>query len=109
MKMSKYMKATICGKTHQELLTNAVKGKKTKRGFAKAIERVWRKMCVEMGYNPDIEVFCKKGHDCAEDTWHVCWESMPEELCYGYGFGASNEHFYGENYWSFGLVVCEQW
>ena len=106
-RVNKYLQACYDWRTHQKLLDEAVKGKKTRRGFANAIYRVWCKMAEQYGQKPEMEVFCKMGHDCREDTYHVCWEAMPSELCYDYGFTVSNEWFYGEHYWSFSVVVCD--
>ena len=100
--MNQCQKALLNIKAHEDLLNKAVKGKKTRRGFANAIHRVWRKMCEEAGMNPDFEVFCKRGHDCADDTYHVAWESMPYKLRHFY---VGNEYMYGEHYWSFSVVV----
>ena len=107
MRFTQYERALVCGRTHEELLMKAVKGKKTRKGFANAIYRVWCKMAEADGQKPELEVACLKGHDCAENTYHVMWEAMPSYLCYDYGFSVSNEWFFGEHYWSFSVVVCE--
>ena len=100
---SKYVRALYDPEVHEKLLNDAVKGKKTFKGFASAIHRVWRKMCQAIDYDPDIEVFMKKGHDCPSYTYHVCWESMPYET--KPDFSVSNEYFYAEHYWSFSFCV----
>ena len=100
--MNQYEKALIDPEAHNALLCKAVKGRKTRRGFANAIHRVWCKMAEIDGQNPDIEVFCKRGHDCADDTYHIAWEAMPHHLCY---FSVHNKDMYGEHYWSFSVVV----
>ena len=105
MRVSKYEKALWCSRTHEQLLNNAVKGKKTKKGFAMAIYRVWCKMSKYNRQNPNYEVWIKQGHYCAENDWHVCWESQPySEDC----FFVSNEYFYAENYWSFSMIPYER-
>tara|TARA_B100000029_G_scaffold502522_1_gene577924 strand:+ start:258 stop:563 length:306 start_codon:yes stop_codon:yes gene_type:complete len=100
--MNQYQKALLSSEAHNALLNKAVKDKKTRRGFANAIYRVWCRMCEEAGMDPDIEVFCKRGHDCANDTYHVAWESMPYNVRHFY---PANKYMYGEHYWSFSVVI----
>lgn len=102
---SKYVQALYDPRVHEKLLNDAVKGKKTFKGFAGAIHRVWRKMCEAIDYDPDVEVFMKKGHDCPDYTYHVCWESMPYETKEEMYFSVSNDLFYVEKFWSFSFCV----
>ena len=101
--MNQYEIALRDHAAHERLLNKVVAGKKTRRGFANAIHRVWCKMAEIEGMNPDIEVFCMRGHDCADDTYHVAWEAMPDRLRY---FHVANQWWYGEHYWSFSVVVA---
>jgi len=105
-RISQYERALYNPRLHEELLNKAVKGKKTRRGFAMAIYRVWCKMAEAYGQDPKWEVFCKKGHDCPANTYHVAWESMPYELSQS-GMMIHNEYFYGEHYWSFSIIPYE--
>ena len=100
-----YEKACFSPSLHNELLYEVTKNTKTPREYAKAIEKLWKNMCSVYHPNSDParEVFCKKGHDCRDNQYHVAWESMPSCLQM-FDIENRSEIMY-EHYWSFSAVV----
>lgn len=75
---------------------------------AKALHKALRKVCRDMGMDPDHEVFlCTPDHSEYMGTgrnWRVVWESGPFEWAIGTSFEVSNmPHWYTEPYYSFDL------
>ncbi len=111
-----YEKACYSPSLHNELLFEVTKNTKTPREYAKAIEKLWQNMCsvYHTDSDPSIEVFCKRGHDCNNNQYHVAWESMPSCLQNFYptplNTTISNDFYPSSNieiehYWSFSAIV----
>jgi len=73
---------------------------------AKALHKALRKVCRDMGMNPDIELFIQTPEESARAgcgrNWRVVWESGPYE--WGTRTSPNNyPHWYTEPYYSFDL------
>jgi hypothetical protein len=81
---------------------------KAKAAAAKALHKALRKVCGDMGGNPDTELFIQTPEESARagcgHNWRVGWESGPYQWAVGTSFEVENNpHWYTEPYYSFDL------
>jgi len=81
---------------------------KTPHAAAKGMYKALRKLCAELGMDPNHEVFlCTPDHSEYMGTgrnWRVVWESGPFEWAVGASFECENNpYWFTEPYYSFDL------